>query len=155
MGISYDPPSRKWNVAYEKVDYKTDYPILPTDLPTNIKPATLQEWQQGILGSIGQGLGAVLTARVPLADIAKNAAANQENAKTNAANAETNKYNSSFNTENQKLNEANTYKNQASDKTVAVASTTKMPNSARYLEMVRRATGIPRSRSISSKAASE
>jgi hypothetical protein len=124
MGISYDPPSRKWNVAYEKVDYKTDYPILPTDLPTNIKPATWQEWQQGILGSIGQGLGAVLKARVPLGDIAKNAAANQENARANVANAETNNYNSSLNAQNQQLNKANTYKNQAYDKTVAVASTT-------------------------------
>jgi hypothetical protein len=26
MGISYDPTSKKWNVVYEKTDYKTDYP---------------------------------------------------------------------------------------------------------------------------------
>jgi hypothetical protein len=60
MGISYDPPSRKWNVAYEKVDYKTDYPILPTDLPTNIRPATLQEWRDDILSNLGGGLAALL-----------------------------------------------------------------------------------------------
>lgn len=123
MGISYDPASRKWNVAYEKADHKTDYPILPTDLPTNIRPATLKEWQQDILGSVGKGIGALL-ARPPLADIAKNAKTNEENAKANVANAETNKYNSSLNAENQQLNEANTYKNEAYDKTVAIASTT-------------------------------
>ena len=33
MGISYDPPSKKWNVSYEKVDYKVDN---PTDAPTNL-----------------------------------------------------------------------------------------------------------------------
>jgi hypothetical protein len=26
MGISYEPSSKKWNVVYEKTDYKTDYP---------------------------------------------------------------------------------------------------------------------------------
>ena len=116
MGISYDPPSKKWNVTHEKTDHKTDYPILPTDLPTNIRPATLKEWQQDILSSAGKGLAAVLASRIPPANIAKNAKTNQENAKANAANAETNKYNSSLNTENQKLNEANTYKNQTYDK---------------------------------------
>ena len=34
MGISYDPPSKKWNVVYEKVDYKVDN---PTNAPTNLK----------------------------------------------------------------------------------------------------------------------
>lgn len=124
MGISYDPASRKWNVAYEKADHKTDYPILPTDLPTNIKPATLEEWRQDMLNSVGKGIVALLASRVPLADIAKNAKTNEENAKANAANAKTNKYNSSLNAENKQLNEANTYKNEAYDKTVAIASTT-------------------------------
>ena len=30
MGITYDPPSKKWNIVYEK----TDFPILKTDYPT-------------------------------------------------------------------------------------------------------------------------
>jgi hypothetical protein len=34
MGISYDPPSKKWNVVYEKTDYKTDYPIDTSAMPT-------------------------------------------------------------------------------------------------------------------------
>ena len=34
MGISYDPPSRKWNVVYEKTDYRTDYPIDNSPAPT-------------------------------------------------------------------------------------------------------------------------
>ena len=137
MGISYDPPSRKWNVAYEKVDYKTDYPILPTDLPTNIRPATLQEWRDDILSNLGGGLAALI-ARPSLGDIAKNAKANQENAKANEANKETNKYNSSLNTENQKLNETNTYKNQAYDKTVSVASTTKGGDYTAQREAIRK-----------------
>jgi hypothetical protein len=137
MGISYDPPSRKWNVAYEKVKYKTDYPILPTNLPTNIRPATLQEWRDDILSNLGGGLEALI-ARPPLGDIAKNAKANQENEKANEANKETNKYNSSLNKENQKLNETNTYKNQAYDKTVSVASTTKGGDYTAQREAIRK-----------------
>lgn len=34
MGITYDPPSRKWNIVYEKADYRVDNPI---DAPTNLK----------------------------------------------------------------------------------------------------------------------
>jgi hypothetical protein len=34
MGISYDPPSKKWNVVYEKTDYKVDN---PTDAPTGLR----------------------------------------------------------------------------------------------------------------------
>jgi hypothetical protein len=30
MGISYDPPSRKWNIKYEKTDNETNLPILNT-----------------------------------------------------------------------------------------------------------------------------
>ena len=34
MAIFYDPPSRKWNITYEKIDYKTDNKTdYPTDLP--------------------------------------------------------------------------------------------------------------------------
>ena len=37
MGISYDPPSRKWNINYEKTDYSTTNPTnLKTDAPTNL-----------------------------------------------------------------------------------------------------------------------
>ena len=124
MGISYDPPSKKWNVTHEKTDHKTDYPILPTDLPTNIRPASLKEFQEDVLASAGEGFAAVLAAQATFKDIAKNAAANKANEKANADNEETNKYNSSLNTENEKLNEANKYKNEAYDKTVTIASTT-------------------------------
>ena len=30
MGISYDPPSKKWNIAYEKTDYNTNLPVSRT-----------------------------------------------------------------------------------------------------------------------------
>jgi hypothetical protein len=37
MGIFYDPPSKKWQVTYEKTDYATDNPTnLATDAPTNL-----------------------------------------------------------------------------------------------------------------------
>ena len=37
MGIFYDPPSKKWQVTYEKTDYATDNPTnLVTDAPTNL-----------------------------------------------------------------------------------------------------------------------
>jgi hypothetical protein len=46
MGISYDPPSKKWNVSYEKVDIKQIIPpILPDLSVNNIKPATFQ-WKK-------------------------------------------------------------------------------------------------------------
>ncbi|NQW26222.1 MAG: hypothetical protein HQ473_07670, partial [Cryomorphaceae bacterium] len=138
MGISYDPPSRKWNVTYEKTNHKTDYPILPTNLPTNIRPATVKEYQEDVIGSIGKGLAAMIAARSSFTNIVKNAATNQENAKANVANAETNKYNSSLNTENQKLNDTNTYKNQAYDKTVAVSSTTKGGDYTTQREAIRK-----------------
>jgi len=38
MGLFYDPPSKKWQVTYEKTDYTTDNPTnLITDAPTNLK----------------------------------------------------------------------------------------------------------------------
>jgi hypothetical protein len=37
MGLSYDPVAKKWNIGYEKIDNKTDYPTnLQTDAPTNL-----------------------------------------------------------------------------------------------------------------------
>jgi len=42
MGLSYDPGARKWNLVYEKIDYRTDYPTnLPTNLPTDLPETTV------------------------------------------------------------------------------------------------------------------
>jgi hypothetical protein len=38
MGLFYDPPSKKWQVTYEKTDYATNNPTnLVTDAPTNLQ----------------------------------------------------------------------------------------------------------------------
>lgn len=143
MGISYDPPSKKWNVVYEKTNYKTDYPILPTDLPTNIRPTNLKEWYEDFSSNWeNERVTMSQSAFLARSEIAKNIKTNEENAKANAANAETNKYNSSLNTENQKLNEANTYKNQAYDKTVAVASATKGGDYTAQREAIRNIANV-------------
>jgi hypothetical protein len=50
MGLFYDPPSKKWQVNYEKTDYVTNNPTnLITDAPTNLKtdyPTTTQKQVQ-------------------------------------------------------------------------------------------------------------
>ena len=34
MGISYDPPSKKWNIVYEKTDNPTNLPINTPQITT-------------------------------------------------------------------------------------------------------------------------
>ena len=51
MGISYDPSSRKWNIQYEKTDYKVDHPTdAPTDLRTNINKVLSRPGKGGAAG---------------------------------------------------------------------------------------------------------
>ena len=53
MGISYDPPSKKWNVSYEKTNYKTDHRTdYPTDLSVN---NTKTKWYFGTKMNAGAG----------------------------------------------------------------------------------------------------
>jgi hypothetical protein len=129
MGISYDPPSRKWNVSYEKVDYKVDN---PTDAPTNLsvnKFKTIWVWSK-------QGGGTIHPKKVVDSDL------NAKNTKINKDNKDLNALYSKLNTENEKLNEANTYKNQAYDKTVAVASTTKGGDYTAQREAIRKISNV-------------
>jgi hypothetical protein len=43
MALSYDPGARKWNLNYEKTDYRTNYPTnYPTNLPTNYNTNVLK-----------------------------------------------------------------------------------------------------------------
>jgi hypothetical protein len=129
MGISYDPPSRKWNVSYEKVDYKVDN---PTDAPTNLSVNNFKKiwvWSK-------QGGGTMHTKKVVDSDL------NAKNTKINKDNKDLNALYSKLNTENEKLNEANTYKNQAYDKTVAVASTTKGGDYTAQREAIRKISNV-------------
>jgi hypothetical protein len=109
MGISYDPPSRKWNVVYEKTDHKVDN---PTNAPTNLSVNNTY-----IFPWIGKE-GRILEYVIPDDEL------NRKNAKTNADNKQLNSLYSKLNSDNTALNQQNTYKNQAYNETVAVASTT-------------------------------
>ena len=109
MGISYDPPSKKWNVVYEKTDYRTDYPIdnspAPTQAQFGIAP---DKWGQ-------------MKDKQNAAKFAAFGAA-YRNWETNQ---QLNKQHTQLNSDNTALNQQNTYKNQAYDKTVAAASSTR------------------------------
>jgi hypothetical protein len=109
MGISYDPPSRKWNVVYEKTDHKVDN---PTNAPTNLSVNNTY-----IFPWIGKE-GRIIKYVIPDDKL------NRKNAKTNADNKQLNSLYSKLNSDNTALNQQNTYKNQAYNETVAVASTT-------------------------------
>jgi hypothetical protein len=129
MGISYDPPSKKWNVSYEKVDYKVDN---PADAPTNLSVnnfKTIWVWSK-------QGGGTIHPKKVVDSDL------NAKNTKINKDNKDLNALYSKLNTKNEKLNEANTYKNQAYDKTVAVASTTKGGDYTAQREAIRKISNV-------------
>ena len=145
MALSYDPPSKKWNVVYEKTDHKTDYPVnaptnLKTDYPeqkyvSSTKWVTKTTYQQVYVpptspGGIGSWKTVPKTETVPetvwtWVPDQNNINLNAQNKKTNYDNTELNKLYSKLNSDNTALNQQNTYKNQAYDKTVATASSTR------------------------------
>jgi hypothetical protein len=112
MGISYDPPSKKWNVSYEKVDYKVDN---PTDAPTNL---SVNNFKTIYVWSKLSGGNTLVPREVVDSDL------NVKNTKINKDNKDLNALNSKLNIDNTALNQQNTYKNLAYDKTVTVASYT-------------------------------
>jgi hypothetical protein len=112
MGISYDPPSKKWNVSYEKVDYKVDN---PTDAPTNL---SVNNFKTIYVWSKLSGGNTLVPREVVDSDL------NVKNTKINKDNKDLNALNSKLNSDNTALNQQNTYKNLAYDKTVTVASYT-------------------------------
>jgi hypothetical protein len=130
MGISYDPPSRKWNVAYEKTNYKTDHRTdYPTDLSVNnFKTVKLLAKISGTTGYINREV--------------KDTDKNQKNAQKNKDNKRLNDLNSKLNIDNKTLNQQNTYTNKAYDKTVAVASTTKGGDYTAQREAIRKISNV-------------
>ncbi len=105
MAIVYDPAARKWNVTYEKTDYRTDY---PTNLPTNL---TKQEPYYYLATSGKTTYRATGYKTVP-------------DDSANAINAATNEQNKKLNQQNTETNQKNTYINKAYDTTVSVAGRT-------------------------------
>lgn len=104
MAIAYDPTARKWNVTYEKTDYRTDY---PTNLPTNLTKQ-VRTW---VPGSPKLGGGYYSYSTVP-------------DDSANQINAATNQQNTTLNQTNTALNQKNTSINKAYDTTVSVAGRT-------------------------------
>jgi len=104
MAIAYDPTARKWNVTYEKTDYRTDY---PTNLPTNLTKQ-VRTW---VPGSSKLGGGYYSYSTVP-------------DDSANQINAATNQQNTTLNQTNTELNQKNTSINKAYDTTVSVAGRT-------------------------------
>jgi hypothetical protein len=130
MGISYDPPSKKWNVSYEKVDYKVDN---PTDAPTNL---SVNNFKTIYVWSKLSGGNTLVPREVVDSDL------NVKNTKINKDNKDLNALNSKLNIDNTDLNQQNTYKNQAYDKTVAVASTTKGGDYTAQREAIRNIANV-------------
>jgi hypothetical protein len=158
MGISYDPPSKKWNIVYEKVDYKADN---PTNAPTNLKTdyptsqtlpktvTTLERVETRVYvpptrpGGIGSWTTKVsfqpkTTTTYYTVPMQENIDLNAQNTKTNYDNTQLNSLYSKLNADNTTLNQQNTYKNQAYDKTVAVSSTTKGGDYTTQREAIRK-----------------
>jgi hypothetical protein len=111
MGISYDPPSKKWNVVYEKTDYRTDYPIDNSSMPTLAKYGLFIHCNANTMGSNGkktnkmqQNLHALWTQLMKAWDT--NQQLNNNSTQWNNADITA-------------LRQQNTYKNQAYDNTVA------------------------------------
>jgi hypothetical protein len=138
MGISYNsspevPPSERWNVAYEKTDYKTDYPIDTSAMPT---PAEY---------------GLVYPGSTPNAQM-WNAMKDKQNAAKNArlyaamevwnTNQELNKKYSTLNADNTTLNQQNTYKNEAYKNTLKAASSTQGGDYVTKRDIIRKSEGL-------------
>jgi len=131
MAIAYDPTARKWNVTYEKTDYRTDY---PTNLPTNITKQVIDYYAPMTFGKT--------TSMVPIYKTVSDDSANQ-------INATTNQQNTVLNQTNAQLNQQNTSINSAYDTTVAVAGRTAGGDYVNQRELLRTISNIdPTVRSI-------
>lgn len=132
MGITYDPPSKKWNIVYEKTDNPTNLPVNTPQITTvdfsaygYKNPIPLSE----ALKSYGQFNS---NARALVDSVlAKNKSIEQEN-----------KYNVEINKTNLKTNTENQAKNAAYDKTQQVANTAKGGDYVTQRELIRSLPGI-------------
>jgi hypothetical protein len=132
MGISYDPPSKKWTINYEKTDYDTSLPTnfttnAPTDLATNYPTNTTRsEFKSRLVNKPVQTLKTEFVNGQTVmnwvteyqmtwenywdtvddwAQNSINAGLNQKNAALNAQNAKANQINAATNATNTKTNE--------------------------------------------------
>ena len=171
MGISYDPPSKKWNRQYEKTDYKTDEPIhekMQVWKKISIRYTTtkgqstwmpfISEWDVGVnltKPPTKPGLkgGWELVGEIPV-NHDKNSfkaigisyeppSELLDRARDASASTKTaNEYNQSINKLNSDLNIANQARNDAYDKTVSVAAATKGGDYVTQREAIKNLQGI-------------
>ena len=167
MGISYDPPSRKWNINYEKTDNKTDLPISRTatiTVPVEVQIGGEEYFEEDMFGQIAQRRTPVTgyetvnkTATVDIdggywdvihaleaAGIPNPRPWNNEHAlqAAQASTKRTNTYNTDLNKINLKTNTENTTKNAAYDKTYQAATTAKGGDYVTQREIIRSLEGI-------------
>ena len=163
MGISYDPPSKKWNIKYEKTDNKTDFPISRT--ATITVPVEVQQGGDEYYDSEGTQRRNEITGyetvnKTATVDIdggywdvihALEAAGipnprpwdNEHNLQAAQASVKkTNQYNTDLNTQNFKTNTENQTKNAAYDKTYQAATTAKGGDYVTQREIIRSLEGI-------------
>lgn len=107
MAISYSAADRKWNVSYEKTDYKTDYPTNLQTITGYTNQVTYQQYTTSVKGQTVIGYYPITT-QVPVYG---------PDTATNTANAQ-------LNQQNTLLNDTNTKKNSLYDLTVSTASRT-------------------------------
>ena len=163
MGILYDPPSKKWNIVYEKTDNPTNLPISNT---ASITAKVQKPNTGGFYGALRQdGRGREYVAaqyenKTATVDIngdynavinALNAAGipnpspwiNEKNLQKALDDARTtNTYNTDLNARNLKTNTENETKNAAYDKTYQAATTAKGGDYVTQRELIRSLEGI-------------
>ena len=132
MGISYDPPSKKWNIVYEKTDNPTNLPINTPQITTvdfsaygYKNPIPLSEAIKSY-GEFNSGARAIVDAAL----------------KKNKTIEQDNKYNAEINKDNLKINTENQTKNAAYDKTYQAATTAKGGDYVTQRELIRSLEGI-------------
>lgn len=145
MGISYDPPSKKWNIVYEKTNNPTN---LPTDTPlitsVNLGPSygvrplrSLADIQRDI-DNFPAGTRNLPPLYKNKAEYAAAAAAHTKNESIQKEN----QYNTELNALNLKANTENAARNTAYDKTYQAATTAKGGDYTTQRELIRSLTGI-------------
>lgn len=165
MGISYDPSAKKWNINYEKTDYKTNHPIRST---VSYKGYLVTGYYQ-TLGSIFQKIRKPTTKpKREIKTITVPVNASDEEIKQAILDAggyidntwwtvsdaiagikgqykkvnTQNNYNQELNRKAQELNNKNNAKNNAYDKTLALAKNTKGGDYVSQREVIRKLGGI-------------
>ena len=163
MGLSYDPGARKWNLAYEKTDYKTDRPTYANgglqDLPEYGEPFRVYPIQRkvspGALFYYNAETGTyqkdppnvtIYGATGERAYLDKNTGLyrtrSEENIKRNADNKEADKQNAELNSLNSSLNNENKTKNSTYDRVIQTANSTRGGDYVSQRELIRNLQGI-------------